>query len=182
MYWLKITTADCQEIVLEHINQNFVVIYSHTVLGCTPLWISSSYSPVTTLGKISFPAIQAAPSFSNSFPHIFGKKFDIMCLIPCAIDQVSSYTSFIASICIIHLQDPYFRMTRDVAPRLHYPKPALIHSIFFPALQGPKSKMSSSDPNSSIFLTDTDEQIATKVSIHTYMHYTDILCSDSFII
>ena len=55
-------------------------------------------------------------------------------------------------------------MTRDAAPRLHYPKPALIHSIFFPALQGPKSKMSASDPNSSIFLTDTDEQIATKVS------------------
>ena len=54
-------------------------------------------------------------------------------------------------------------MTRDAAPRLHYPKPALIHSIFFPALQGPKSKMSASDPNSSIFLTDTDEQIETKV-------------------
>jgi len=39
-------------------------------------------------GKIAFPAIQAAPSFSNSFPHIFGEKTDIMCLIPCAIDQV----------------------------------------------------------------------------------------------
>jgi len=40
------------------------------------------------IGKISFPAIQAAPSFSNSFPHIFGSKKDIQCLIPCAIDQV----------------------------------------------------------------------------------------------
>ena len=59
-------------------------------------------------------------------------------------------------------------MTRDAAPRLHYPKPALIHSIFFPALQGPKSKMSASDPNSSIFLTDTDEQIATKVTLHDH--------------
>jgi tryptophanyl-tRNA synthetase len=27
-------------------------------------------------------------------------------------------------------------MTRDVAPRLNFPKPALIHSTFFPALQG----------------------------------------------
>lgn len=39
-------------------------------------------------GKISFPAIQAAPSFSNSFPQIFGSRKDIACLIPCAIDQV----------------------------------------------------------------------------------------------
>ena len=33
------------------------------------------------------------------------------------------------------LQDPYFRMTRDVAPRLGFNKPALIESKFFPALQ-----------------------------------------------
>lgn len=33
------------------------------------------------------------------------------------------------------MQDPYFRMTRDVAPRLGYYKPALIESKFFPALQ-----------------------------------------------
>ena len=33
------------------------------------------------------------------------------------------------------MQDPYFRMTRDVAPKLGYIKPALIESSFFPALQ-----------------------------------------------
>jgi tryptophanyl-tRNA synthetase len=71
------------------------------------------------IGKYGFPAVQAAPSFSSTFPHIFGERTDIHCLIPCAIDQ-----------------DPYFRMTRDVAVRLNYPKPALIHSKFFPALQG----------------------------------------------
>lgn len=54
-------------------------------------------------------------------------------------------------------------MTRDVAPRLGYLKPALLHSTFFPALQGAKTKMSSSDPNSSIFLTDTPAQIKKKV-------------------
>uniref|UniRef100_A0A668AGP2 tryptophan--tRNA ligase n=1 Tax=Myripristis murdjan TaxID=586833 RepID=A0A668AGP2_9TELE len=99
-----------------------------------------------SIGKISFPAIQAAPSFSNSFPQIFGSKTDVPCLIPCAIDQ-----------------DPYFRMTRDVAPRIGYPKPALLHSTFFPALQGAQTKMSASDPNSSIFLTDTPKQIKDKV-------------------
>ena len=61
------------------------------------------------------------------------------------------------------IQDPYFRMTRDVAPRLGFHKPALLHSTFFPALQGPKSKMSASDPTSSIFLTDSMKEIKQKV-------------------
>lgn len=54
-------------------------------------------------------------------------------------------------------------MTRDVAPRLGYAKPALLHSSFFPALQGAKSKMSGSDQNSAVFLTDTPKQIKNKV-------------------
>lgn len=103
------------------------------------------------IGKISFPAIQAAPSFSSSFPDIFGGKPDVPCLIPCAIDQ-----------------DPYFRMTRDVAPRMGCLKPALLHSTFFPALQGAQSKMSASDPNSSIFLTDTDKQIKNKINKYAF--------------
>lgn len=59
-------------------------------------------------------------------------------------------------------------MTRDVAPRIGYPKPALLHSTFFPALQGAQTKMSASDPNSSIFLTDTAKQIKTKVNKHAF--------------
>merc|ERR1712183_151808 len=65
-------------------------------------------------------------------------------------------------------QDPYFRMTRDVAPKLSKHKPALLHSTFFPALQGAKTKMSSSDPNSSIFLTDTPKQIKNKINKHAF--------------
>nr|XP_039254452.1 tryptophan--tRNA ligase, cytoplasmic-like [Styela clava] len=103
------------------------------------------------IGKISFPAIQAAPSFSTSFPHIFNGRKDIPCLIPCAIDQ-----------------DPYFRMTRDVAPRLKFQKPALLHSVFFPALQGAQTKMSSSDPTSSIFLTDTPNQVKNKINRYAF--------------
>jgi tryptophanyl-tRNA synthetase len=43
-----------------------------------------------SIGKIAFPAIQAAPAVSSSFPHIFGEsaKEELSCLIPCAIDQV----------------------------------------------------------------------------------------------
>ena len=60
-------------------------------------------------------------------------------------------------------------MTRDVAPRMGSLKPALIHSTFFPALQGAQSKMSASDPNSSIFLTDSDKQIKTKVCLAIFL-------------
>lgn len=38
------------------------------------------------VGKFAFPAVQAVPSFSNSFPHIFGKRTNVPCLIPAAID------------------------------------------------------------------------------------------------
>jgi tryptophanyl-tRNA synthetase len=54
-------------------------------------------------------------------------------------------------------------MTRDVAPRLGYLKPALLHSTFFPALQGAQTKMSASDANSSIFLTDSPKEIKVRI-------------------
>jgi tryptophanyl-tRNA synthetase len=105
----------------------------------------------SNVGKWAFPATQAAPSFSSAFPHIFGGRKDVPCLIPCAIDQ-----------------DPYFRVTRDVAPRLGLLKPSLIHSKFFPALQGHHTKMGASDPNSAIFLTDDPRTVADKVKKHAF--------------
>lgn len=103
------------------------------------------------VGKSHFVSIQAAPSFSNSFPQIFGSNHNVPCLIPCAIDQ-----------------DPYFRLTRDVASKLKYPKPALMHSKFFPSLQGPQSKMSASIVESSILLTDTPNQIKNKINRYAF--------------
>lgn len=99
------------------------------------------------IGKLHFVSNQAAPSFSNTFPHIFGTRSDVPALIPCAIDQ-----------------DPYFRLTRDVARKLKYPKPHLIHAKFFPALQGPGSKMSASIDSSAIFMSDTSNTIKKKVN------------------
>ncbi|WVZ98556.1 hypothetical protein U9M48_043985 [Paspalum notatum var. saurae] len=103
------------------------------------------------IGKVSFPPVQAVPSFPSSFPHLFAGKDQLRCLIPCAIDQ-----------------DPYFRMTRDVAPRIGYQKPSLIESRFFPALQGENTKMSASDPNSAIYVTDSTKQIKTKVNKYAF--------------
>lgn len=109
------------------------------------------FSPADSVEKIAFPPKQAAPCFSRAFPAIFGPETSRRqrCLIPCAIDQ-----------------DPYFRMTRDVAPRMNLPKPALIHSRFFPSLQGNKTKMNASDPCSAIFMTDTAAEIADKINNH----------------
>jgi len=103
------------------------------------------------IGQVAFAAIQAAPSFPTSFPHMFGSRTDIRCLIPCAIDQ-----------------DPYFRMTRDVAPRLGFHKPSLILCKFFPSLQGQGTKMSASIESSAIYLTDTNEQISSKIMKHAF--------------
>ena len=117
------------------------------------------FDGTSNIGKIAFPAIQAAPSFPSSFPLVLGAGRDsnMACLIPCAIDQ-----------------DPYFRMTRDVAHKLvpkSHPlngKPALIHSKFFPPLQGAEGKMSSSDPNSAIFLTDGPGDIERKIKEYAF--------------
>ncbi|VDN17824.1 unnamed protein product [Gongylonema pulchrum] len=53
--------------------------------------------------------------------------------------------AFFTNVLKISKKDPYFRMCRDVAPRLKCPKPAMIYSSFLPALQGAKSKMAASD-------------------------------------
>lgn len=103
------------------------------------------------VGKYMYPAVQAAPSFSSVFPHIFGERSNVACLIPCAIDQ-----------------DPFFRMTRDIAPKLGLKKPAVIHSKFFPALKGLYTKMSASLENSAIFMTDTPTQIKNKINRHAF--------------
>ena len=112
------------------------------------------FEGTSNIGKIAFPAIQAAPSFANSFPTVLqaNRNSDQLCLIPCAIDQ-----------------DPYFRMTRDIAHKLVHKKhplagkPSLIHSKFFPPLQGATGKMSSSEGGSAIFLTDTPKEIEQKI-------------------
>ena len=102
-------------------------------------------------GKISYPAIQGVPTLCTSFPHIFGDKKNAFCLVPCGIDQ-----------------DPYFRMTRDVAHKLKFIKPGGLYSKFFPALKGFQSKMSSSDNTSAIFLTDTPNQIKKKINKYAF--------------
>lgn len=93
------------------------------------------FTDSSNIGIVFFPSMQAAPCFIES---VFEKR-NIPCLIPAAIDQ-----------------DPYWRISRDVAPKLGYYKPAQIHSKFLPGL-GKGGKMSSSMPETCIFTIDPPE-------------------------
>src|SRR5690606_1744729 len=48
------------------------------------------------------------------------------------------------------------------------PKPALIHSKFLTALQGPGGKMSASNPNSAIFMSDKPKEIQKKINRYAF--------------
>ncbi len=93
------------------------------------------------VGQLFYTSMQSAPAILPSV--IKGKPTPV--LIPHAIDQ-----------------DPHFRITRDIAPKLGYPKPAAIHSIFLPGLKE-GGKMSASDPMSAIFTTDSPDLIKKKI-------------------
>ena len=95
----------------------------------------------TNIGSIFFTSIQSAPAFLESERQ--GKP--VPCLIPCAIDQ-----------------DAHFRVTRDVAENLGYPKPALIMCKLFPSLAG-SDKMSASKPETSIFTIDAPKVAKKKI-------------------
>ena len=96
----------------------------------------------TNIGMVFFTSMQSAPAF---LPTVFAGR-NVPVLIPCAIDQ-----------------DPHFRITRDVAPKMGYYKPALVHSRFFPSLLG-LDKMSASLPETSIFTTDSPEEARMKIA------------------
>ena len=95
----------------------------------------------TNIGFSFYPAIQILPS-------LFEKK---RCLIPSAIDQ-----------------DPYWRIQRDIAEPLGYHKAAAIHSKFLPPLTGVQDKMSSSKPETAIYLNDDDKTVRKKIYRHAF--------------
>ncbi|MBS3077673.1 tryptophan--tRNA ligase [Candidatus Pacearchaeota archaeon] len=99
------------------------------------------------IGKIFYTSMQAAPAV---IPSVL-KGEDVPCLIPLGVDQ-----------------DPHFRVARDVYPKLGYYKPAILHSMFWPALKGPEGKMSSSDESSAIFLSDDEKTVEKKIKKYAF--------------
>lgn len=59
----------------------------HTQVNLNQVRNIFGFTDQDSIGKVAFPAVQAAPSFSAVFPHMFGADPRVGCLIPCAIDQ-----------------------------------------------------------------------------------------------
>ncbi|MDP3779951.1 MAG: tryptophan--tRNA ligase [Nitrosopumilaceae archaeon] len=95
----------------------------------------------TNAGMIFYTALQSAPCFLEDKP----------VLIPLGVDQ-----------------DPHFRITRDVAPKIGKIKPALIHNIMIPSLEGPRGKMSASEETTTIYTTDSPEVVKKKVNKYAF--------------
>src|SRR6266702_375504 len=95
----------------------------------------------TNIGFSFYPSIQILPS-------LLEKR---RCLIPSAMDQ-----------------DPYWRIQRDIAESMGYYKAAAVHSKFLPPLTGTKGKMSSSKPETAIYLSDDDRTVRNKINRYAF--------------
>lgn len=106
------------------------------------------------IGSIFYTAMQAVPSF---LPSVIAKK-EIPCLIPHGIDQ-----------------DPHFRLTRDVLPKLGHYKPASIQNVFMPPLTGINGKTSSSEKSTAIYVTDSPADVKKKINKYAFSGGRDTL-------
>ncbi len=93
------------------------------------------------VGVLFFPTLQIAVAFLPT--ELYGEATPV--LIPAGIDQ-----------------DPYFRLARDIADRLRYPKPSTIYCKFVPALTG-EEKMSASKPETAIYIQDDETSVRKKI-------------------
>ena len=95
----------------------------------------------TNIGMIFYTSLQSAPCFIEDKP----------VLIPLGVDQ-----------------DPHFRLTRDIAPKIGKEKPALLHNIMIPSLLGPGGKMSASDENGTVYTTDSPNVVKKKINKYAF--------------
>jgi len=106
------------------------------------------FNESNNIGSIFYTAMQAVPAF---LPSVL-KGRNIPCLIPLGVDQ-----------------DPHFRISRDVMPKLGHYKPAVLHNIFLPPLTGVQGKMAASaSSESSIFTTDSKEEVKKKINKYAF--------------
>jgi len=109
---------------------------------------SFGFNDSNNIGEIFYTSMQAVPAF---LPSVM-KKREIPCLIPHAVDQ-----------------DPHFRLTRDILPKLGHYKPASIQCLFLPPLAGVAGKMGTSDEEmGTIFTTDTPEEVKKKINKYAF--------------
>jgi len=103
-------------------------------------------------GKIMSSLLQGADMLHPQLPEFEGKP--IPTLIPVGIDQ-----------------DPHIRLARDISRRIKQPKFIQLSStyhLFSPGLGGAKAKMSASDANSYISLTDSPKIVERKIKKYAF--------------
>jgi tryptophanyl-tRNA synthetase len=185
--FLKFSHENIKDIIALGFDVNKTFIYTdYEYIGGHFYWNTSEFESLVTfnqasgafgfggshnVGLVAYGAKQCVAAFPSSYPELFGyadyrpPEFDpsgirrhkelsqIPTLVPCAIDQ-----------------EPYFRMLRDRCERMTdpHPKTSLILGRFLTALQGAGGKMSASDPNSAIFMSDTQNQIKNKINRHAF--------------
>ncbi len=91
------------------------------------------------IGSFFYPAIQAAHILYPTY------KYKVPTLVMVGMDQ-----------------DPFVRLTRDVAEKLGLKKPGDLINVYLPGLSG-SGKMSSSDERSAIYTTDTKKEVENKI-------------------
>ncbi len=137
----KLTKIFLDTEYIKHLYPIAIRVAKHITFSTTRAVFGFEHS--NNIGEIFYTSIQAVPCFLESIEQ--GRN--VPCIIPCGIDQ-----------------DPHFRITRDVAPILGYYKPALLHNKLLPSLKGFGEKMSSSQPETVIFLADGDDDVRKKIS------------------
>jgi len=98
------------------------------------------YKPEENIGLHFYPAVQSAhiifPQEKYNIPNV---------LVPIGPDE-----------------DAHIRISRDIASRFNYKKSSILHAKFLPGIDG--TKMSTSKPNTAIFLSDDEKTIRKKIS------------------
>ncbi|MFZ1970637.1 MAG: tryptophan--tRNA ligase [Candidatus Nanoarchaeia archaeon] len=102
--------------------------------------------PENNIGWGFYPAMQAAHIL---FPQFHDRKQ--MTLVPIAIDQ-----------------DPFIRLTRDIAEDFGFEKPAAIHAKFMPSLYGDAKMSSSSSGLNVVFLDDDKKTVEQKIKRYAF--------------
>jgi tryptophanyl-tRNA synthetase len=152
-HWVLENALDVMALGFDPENTEFIVNTRHASelyplalkiargITCSAMKAVFGFGDDSSLGKMFFPTMQAAPCFLAS--ERAGEP--VPCLVPAGIDQ-----------------DPYWRITRDVARKLGYPKPTQVHGRMLPGLTG-DAKMSSSQPVTAIYTTDVPELVERKI-------------------
>jgi tryptophanyl-tRNA synthetase len=101
------------------------------------------FEPSANIGLVFYTALQTVPCFWPSW----AEGHEVPCLIPCGIDQ-----------------DPHFRVSRDIAEGLGYPKPALVHSQMIPGLLGDAAMSTTGNAaDNALFLNDPPKVVERKL-------------------